>query len=136
MKHKAALLAAFFVLPVLVFASGDVDKSAESNGVARMAEALIEKLPMEKVDRAAGFFGPVVKKYLPVMHAFREEYETSNDKAAVIVKYMPKLEAALEDAKAMPVPPRYEAEKADYIRIASSVVSSLRFLCKLKNGKK
>ena len=31
---------------------------------------------------------------------------------------------------------RYEAEKADYIRIASSVVSSLRFLCKLKNGKK
>jgi hypothetical protein len=121
MRPRAALFAAALALSPLLCPAGPL-------------EALVEALPAEKIDRAAGFFGPVVKKYLPDMNALQAEYERSPEKVAVIARYMPKIEAALADAKAMRVPPRYEAEKAEYIRIASSLVASLRLLCKFHKG--
>ena len=123
MRHRAALLAAALVLSPFLCPAGPL-------------ESIVEALPAEKIDRAAGFFGPVVKKYLPDMNAFQAEYAQSPDKVAVIARYMPKIEAALADAKAMRVPPRYEAEKAEYLRIASSVVASLRLMCKFRGGAK
>ena len=128
------LLSAAVLAAPLVLCAADGAKPNESTGMARMAEAIVAKLPTEKVDRAAGFFGPVVKKYRPVVEDFRREYEVAPDKSAVIVKYMPQLEAALADAKAMKVPAKYEAEKADYIKTASAVVASLRFLCRFQGG--
>lgn len=121
MRPRAALFAAALALSPFLCHAGPL-------------EALVEALPAEKIDRAAGFFGPVVKKYLPDMDALQVEYERSPEKVAVIARYMPKIEAALADAKAMRVPPRYEAEKAEYIRIASSLVASLRLLCKFQKG--
>ena len=106
----------------------------KSTGMAALAEALVARLPQDRLYRAAGFFGPVVKKYQPVLLAFQREYEaarTSSAKAAVIVKYAPKVDAALADAKAMRVPRRFEKEKADYIRIAEVFAFSLRSLVRL-----
>ena len=125
MRRSATLAAVLFIAVSPCVAGDGAAAHAESSGMAKMAEALIAKLPTEKIDRAAGFFGPVVKKYQPDMWAFQEEYAASENKGAVIIKYMPRLEVAFTDAKAMSVPARYEKEKAEYIRIASSVMTSL-----------
>lgn len=99
-----------------------------------MAEALVAKLPQDKLYAAAGFFAPVVKKYQPVLDAFQREYAVSSDRMAVIAKYAPKVDAALADAKAMKVPPRFEKEKADYIRLAEVFATSLRAIVRLNAG--
>ena len=128
-----AALAALSAAPLS--AAGAAKPAAEpSGGMVAMAEALVERLPAEKLDRAAGFFGPVVKKYQGVLWDFQDEYfeaRTISEKAAVIVKYQPKVDEALADAKAMRVPARYEEEKAGYIRVAEVFAATLRFLVKL-----
>jgi hypothetical protein len=96
--------------------------------VAAAAEALMARFPQEQLNRAAGFFGPVVKKYLPTVKAFHREYAAATDRMAVIARYAPALDAALADARKMKVPPRYEKEKADYLRLAEAFVFSLKAL--------
>ena len=88
-------------------------------------------LPQEKLDAAAGFFGPVSKKYMPVFERFGAEYEAASDKLPVIARYLPQAEKAFEEAKRMRVPPRFEAEKAQYIRLFGMVLSSARLSVRL-----
>jgi len=89
----------------------------------RLAAAM---LPQDKVERAKGFFGPVVKKYQPIFDRFQSEFQTAKNKRAVVEKYLPDAESALADAKAMKVPAKYETEKAEYIRMADTFMSVLR----------
>ena len=88
-------------------------------------------LPQEKLDRAAGFFGPVTKKYMPMFESFGAEYEAANEKLPVIAKYLPQAEKALAEARKMRVPPRYETEKAQYIRLFEMILSSARLSVRL-----
>jgi hypothetical protein len=120
------ILLSIAILPAFLPAAPAKDWSVAA------AEALVARLPQEKLYRAAGFFGPVVKKYLPTVQAFQRAYAEAPDKMAVIVRYAPKVDQALADAKAMKVPPRYEAEKAEYIRLAEAFAASLRLLVALK----
>ena len=83
-------------------------------------------LPTNVMNEAAGFFGPVTKKYMPVFERFGAEYEAASDKLPVIAKYLPQAESALAEAKRMRVPPRFEAEKAKYIRLFDMVLASAR----------
>ncbi|MBQ6327538.1 MAG: hypothetical protein IJI35_00860, partial [Kiritimatiellae bacterium] len=81
------------------------------------------------------FFGPVTKRYMPVFERFGAEYEASSDKMTVIAKYLPQAEAALAEAKKMRVPPRFEAEKAKYIRLFDMVMASARLSVRLSGLK-
>jgi len=91
-------------------------------------ELLAEKmLPEKQLDEAAGFFGPVVKKYQPVMESFRREYDAAQDKLAVALKYVPQVDAALADARKMKVPPKYEAKKAEYVKMFEAFVLAAKF---------
>lgn len=88
-------------------------------------------LPQERLNEAAGFFGPVTKRYMPVFESFGAEYEAAPEKLPVIAKYLPQAEKAFEEAKRMRVPPRFEAEKAQYIRLFGMVLSSARLSVRL-----
>ena len=91
-------------------------------------ELLLQKfLPQEKLNKVAGFFGPVTKKYLPTVNKFQDEYLKAPKKREVIVKYLPQAEAALADAKAMKVPARFEKEKQDYLLMAQTFLTVVKF---------
>lgn len=136
----AAACASFCAFPLQCPAGAKAGAEASaadgSSRMAKMAEAVIERFSKEKLDAAAAFFGPVVKKYQPDIAAFQKEYESAVEKGEVIAKYMPRLEAALEDAKAMRVPARFEKEKASYIRAASGAVASLRMIMAFQTRKR
>ena len=101
-------------------------KSASTQVASSKFELLAQKmLPEEKVNRAAGFFGPVVKKYLPTFQKFQQEYATATGKRAIIEKYLPDAQNALAEAKVMKVPAKYEQEKAEYIQMCSAFLSVL-----------
>lgn len=104
--------------------AGEAKPSAQVSGYERLAAAM---LPKEKLYRAQGFFGPVVKKYQPTFQRFQTEFQAAKNKRAVIEKYLPDAESALADARAMKVPSKYEAEKAEYLRLADAFMSALRF---------
>ena len=87
--------------------------------------------PPERMDHVAGFFGPVTKRYLPTFESFNEEYLAAKNKIPVIEKYMPQAEKALAEARRMRVPPRYEAEKARYIRMFEMLMASAKLATKL-----
>lgn len=98
-------------------------------------EQLAERLfPAEKLDRAAGFFAPVVKRYQPVFDRFGAEYAASPDKLAVVAKYLPEAERALEAARRMKIPAKYEKEKADYIRLFDMLLASARLTARLSGS--
>jgi hypothetical protein len=122
MRRLALALAVFPFIPLAAAPRPAADRFAAA------AEALVARLPQERLNRAAGFFGPVVKKYLPTVKAFHRDYAAASNRMAVIVRYAPALDAALADAKKMKVPPRYEREKAEYIRLAEAFVFSLKAL--------
>lgn len=129
MRGKGMLLAVLSA--VAVAASGATTaakpKEVKATGMAARIEAMAQKLaPQEKLNKAMGFFGPVTKKYLPVFKQFNTEYLAATKKMPVIVKYVPEAENALAEAKAMKVPAKYEAEKAEYIKMASAFVTMLR----------
>ena len=92
-------------------------------------------LPTNVLNEAAGFFGPVTKRYMPVFERFGAEYEASPDKMTVIAKYLPQAEAALAEAKNMRVSPRFEAEKAKYLRLFDVVMASARLSVRLSGLK-
>ena len=117
--RKVVLVAAFLLFALSAFSAPPVEQLAMS------------LLPTNVMNEAAGFFGPVSKRYMPVFERFGEEYETSSDKMAVIAKYLPQAEAALAEAKKMRVPPRFEAEKAKYIRLFDVVMASARLSVRL-----
>ena len=99
--------------------------------VERMATTLF---PPEKFNHIAGFFGPVTKRYLPTFEKFNDEYLAATDKLAVVKKYLPEAEKALEEARRMRVPPRYEAEKAQYIRMFEMLLSSAKLSLRVAYG--
>ena len=133
MKVRCVLIAVLSAIAVAASgattAAGTAAKPKEvkATGMAARIEAMAEKLvPQEKLNKAMGFFGPVTKKYLPVFKQFNTEYLAATKKMPVIVKYVPEAENALAEAKAMKVPAKYEAEKAEYIKMASAFVTMLR----------
>ena len=117
--RKVVLAAAFLLLALSAFSAPSVEQLAMS------------LLPTNVLNEAAGFFGPVTKRYMPVFEKFGAEYEASSDKMAVIAKYLPQAESALAEAKKMKVPPRFESEKAKYIRLFDVVMASARLSVRL-----
>ena len=117
--RKVVLAAAFLLLALSAFSAPSVEQLAMS------------LLPTNVLNEAAGFFGPVTKRYMPVFEKFGAEYEASSDKIAVIAKYLPQAESALAEAKKMRVPPRFESEKAKYIRLFDVVMASARLSVRL-----
>ena len=99
-------------------------------------EQLAERLfPAERLDRAAGFFGPVVKKYQPVFDRFLAEYNAAPDKMAVVAKYMPEADKAMAAARRMKIPAKYEKEKWEYIRLCQTLLVSAKMAVKLSGAK-
>ena len=104
--------------------------------VASAEQLALAMLPQDKFNEAAGFFGPVSKKYLPTFQRFQDEYLAAKEKLPVLRKYMPDAEAAFAEAKAMKVPARYEAKKAEYVRMLEGFMGVLRWSMALSNGSK
>jgi len=126
MRHVfafAAALGAFVAFGAATTASTATKSQATLSKYERLAAAM---LPQDKVERAKGFFGPIVKKYQPTFDRFQSEFQTAKNKREVVEKYLPDAESALADAKTMKVPAKYEAEKAEYIRMADTFMSVLR----------
>ena len=95
-------------------------------------EQLAERLfPAERMNRAAGFFGPVVKKYQPVFERFGEEYAAAPDKLAVVAKYLPDADRAMAAARRMKVPAKYEQEKTEYLRLFQTLLTSAKLAVRL-----
>ena len=112
-------------------------KTVKATGLAaRLEQVAYAMLPEEKLNRAMGFFGPVTKKYLPVFNQFQKEYNVAEKKLPVIAKYAPQAEKALADAKEMKVPAKYEAEKAEYVKMAEGFVMMLKMSMKLYSAGK
>ena len=108
--------------------------AAKSTGwAAKMEQLAATMLPQERVDKMMGFFGPVVKKYLPVFQQFQGEYTAAAKKLPVVTKYLPKADAALAEAKAMKVPAKYEAEKAEYIGEVEAFLTVVKMSAALAN---
>lgn len=102
-------------------------QTPKSTGFAARIESLAESmLPKERVDRMMGFFAPVVKKYMPTFQRFNTEYLAADKKIPVIEKYLPEADKAVAEAKAMKVPAKYEAEKAQYIGEVESFLNMTR----------
>ena len=99
-------------------------------------DQLAERLfPAETLDRAAGFFGPVVKKYQPVFDKFVAEYKAAPDKMAIVAKYMPEADKAMAAARRMKIPAKYEKEKWEYIRLCQTLLVSAKLAVKLSGAK-
>jgi len=120
------LLMLLFVMPQTAVAE---EVSAEPTLAERALEALV---PTNMVNEAAGFFGPVAKKYMPQFEAFEREYMVSSDKFAVVEKFLPVAADALADARKMRVPPRYEKKKAEYIKFFESAYAAANLTVKLR----
>ena len=110
----------------LTLSAAALDKASLKAACVDKVEQLAQKmLPQEKFNRALGFFGPVTKKYMPVFERFNGEYLTSTNKMAIVRKYLPQAWSALDEAKAMRIPVKYEKEKADYIKMGEAFLMVL-----------
>jgi len=115
------------LLAVFSLTAECVDTAALKAKCADTVEQLAQSMiPKEKLNKAMGFFGPVTKKYLPVFNTFNAEYQKSTNKIATIRKYLPQADSALAEAKAMKVPAKYEAEKAEYIQMAEGFLMMVK----------
>ena len=129
-----------WLLPVALAAGawtgGATPQKPSGAAVGSKLERLAEKmLPQKKLNDALGFFGPVTKKYLPTFKEFNGAYLAGTNKIAVVRQYLPLAQAALDEAKAMRIPAKYEAEKAEYIRMAETFLTVLRITVRLsKHG--
>ena len=112
-------------LAVAVLLSGTA-AAVEPEGSSLAERALEALVPTNMVNEAAGFFGPVSKKYMPQFEAFEREYMASSDKFAVVEKFLPVAANALSDARKMRVPPRYEKKKAEYIKFFESAYAAAK----------
>jgi len=119
-----------FVAAALI---GGASSAAESPGGPTLAERALEALvPTNMANEAAGFFGPVAKKYMPQFEAFEREYMASSDKFAVVERFLPVAADALADARKMRVPPRYEKKKAEYIKFFESAYAAASLTVRLR----
>lgn len=101
--------------------------AVKATGWAARAEKMaLALMPQDKFNEAAGFFGPVAKKYMPTFEDFQKEYLAAKEKLPVVAKYLPSAEAAFADAKAMKVPEKYEAKKAEYVKMLEGFMGVLR----------
>ena len=92
---------------------------------AHAEQAVMAMLPTNAVNEAAGFFGPVTKKYLPVFEKFTAEYQSATNKFAVVEQYLPKAKAAYAEAKAMKIPEKYAAKKEEYLKMFDRFLSAV-----------
>ena len=92
---------------------------------AHAEQAVMSMLPTNAVNEAAGFFGPVTKKYLPVFEKFQAEYKSATNKFAVVEQYLPKAKEAYAEAKAMKIPEKYVAKKAEYLKMFDRFISAV-----------
>ena len=102
--------------------------AAKQSLCERALEALV---PADIANEAAGFFGPVSKKYMPQFEAFERAYAESPDKVAVVAKYLPVAEQALAEARQMRVPARYEQTKSKYILLFDSALKAAKLTVKM-----
>ena len=91
---------------------------------AHAEQAVMSMLPTNAVNEAAGFFGPVTKKYLPVFEKFQAEYKSATNKFAVVEQYLPKAKEAYAEAKSMKIPEKYVAKKAEYLKMFDRFLSA------------
>jgi len=120
----------FATTGVMPFVSPAVAQQSAAS-VSRLEQLARKMLPEKQVNEAAGFFGPVVRKYQPVLEKFRREYAAAKDKKAVALKYVPQVDAALADARKMRVPAKYEAKKAEYLQMFEAFVLAAKFYVQL-----
>ena len=112
----------------LTLSAAALDKaSLKAACVDKVVQLAQKMLPQEKFNRALGFFGPVTKKYMPVFRRFNEEYQSGTNKMEVVRKYLPNARSALDEAKAMKIPAKYEQEKAGYIRMGEAFLTVMNF---------
>ena len=109
---------------------------AATGWAAKIEQMATAMLPQKRVDEMMGFFAPVVKKYLPVFNQFQQEYQTAQQKLPVVLKYLPKADAAVAEAKTMKVPAKYEAQKAEYISEVESFLSMTKMSANFANSLK
>ena len=123
----AALVLAFSLAAAETTVSTPIVANKPVTGWAAKAEQMaMAIMPQEKFNEAAGFFGPVSKKYLPVFQKFVTEYQAASEKLPVVAKYMPDAEAAYADAQAMKVPAKYEAQKTQYLKMIGGFMNVMR----------
>ena len=138
MQRKRLIMAPVIVLALLTatsaLAATQATAQKATGWVARAEQMALSLLPQDKFNEAAGFFGPVAKKYLPTFQKFQGEYMAAKEKLPVLRKYMPDAEAAFAEAKAMKVPARYEAKKAEYIKMLEGFMGVLRWSMTFSNG--
>lgn len=140
MKYAVLGLAAVLSAAV-VFAAGTTTpaqvKPVKATGWAAKLEQMVQAMvPQEKLDKMAGFFAPVVKNHMQDFNQFQGEYQSATQKLPVLMKYLPKAESALAEAKEMKVPDRYEAEKAEYIGEVEALLTMTKMSVKLANKMK
>ena len=92
---------------------------------AHAEQAVLSMLPTNAVNEAAGFFGPVTKKYLPTFEKFRAEFRTTTNKLSVVERYLPKAKEAYAEAKAMKIPEKYAAKKEEYLKMFDKFLSAV-----------
>ena len=120
------------MLAVAVLLAGTVAAVEAQSGQTLAERALEALVPVDMANEAAGFFGPVAKKYMPQFEAFEREYMVSSNKIAVVEKFLPVAADALSDARKMRVPPRYEKKKAEYIKFFESAYAAAKFTVELR----
>ena len=122
------------ILAAACFAAPAVDATALKQKAAARLERLAEKMmPKKDLDEMLGFFGPVTKKYLPVFKSFNTEYLSGTNKLATVRKYLPKADAALAEARAMRIPPKYETQKETYLKRLETFLTVVKFTARFGN---
>jgi len=121
----AAVAAFVLVTAPAAFAAGRT-AAMKAKLQAKMEQLAMQALPTNEFRQALGFFGPVTKKYMPEFQKFNAEYLAAKDKMPVVVKYLPKAEAAYAEAQAMKVPAKYEAKKEEYLKMFNGFLTAVK----------
>ena len=101
-------------------------ESLKSRLKEQAVQMAMSMMPTNELNEAAGFFGPVSKKYKPTFEKFWTDFKSSKDRLAVLSDYLPKAEEAYADAKAMKVPEKYAAKKEAYLDKFDQFLSAVK----------
>lgn len=91
----------------------------------RMAASFMSRYSDKELREIQGFFAPVVKKWTPTGEQFAAEYMSASDRNAVLVRYLPKARAFIDDAAKMKVPPAYVARRNHYVAAAEAFYAAI-----------
>ena len=105
---------------------------APSSRIERAAAAVVAKYSQQELREVMGFFAPVVKKWRPTAEKFGSEYTASTNRTAVISRYLPKARQALEDARRMRLPPKYEPQREKYLTVAEALYMTISLYMKFE----